>query len=69
MDPFVPSPPSGPVHLPPALWEAEYVFLHGDGAHPSLTPLYDGPYRVVQRSDTFLAIGDKEDSEAKPALN
>jgi len=58
------SPPSGSVHLPPALWEAEYVFVRRDGIRPSLTPLYDGPYRVVHRSDTFfrLAVGDKEDS-------
>ena len=71
VDPFIPpplvhgsSPPSGSVHLPPALWEAEYVFVRRDGIRPSLTPLYDGPYRVVHRSDTFfrLAVGDKEDS-------
>ena len=54
----------GPVHLPPALWKAEYVFVRRDGARPSLTPLYDGPYRVVRHSNTYfrLAIGDKEDS-------
>ena len=69
MDPFVPtpfihcpSPPSGPMHLPPALWEAEYVFIcRRDGARPSLTPLYDGPYRVVSCSNSYfpLAISDK----------
>ena len=64
MDPFVPPPPSGHVHLPPALWEADYVFIHRDGARPSLTPLYDDPYNVVCRSKIYfrLAIGDKEDS-------
>ena len=71
MDPFIPpplvhgsSPPSGSVHLPPALWEAEYVFGRQDGARLSLTPLYDGPYRVVHRSNTYfrLAVGDREDS-------
>ena len=71
MDPFIlpplvhsPSPPSGPMHLPPALWEAEYMLIFRDGACPSLTPLYDGPYRVVQLSDMYfrLAISDREDS-------
>ena len=71
MDPFIPpplvhgsSPPSGSVHLPPALWEAEYVFVRPDGARLSLTPLYDGPYRVIHRSNTYfcLAVSDREDS-------
>ena len=53
-----------PCRLPPALWEAEYVFVCRDGACSSLTPLYDGRYSVVQRSDAYfpLAISDKEDS-------
>ena len=52
------------MHLPPALWEAEYVFVRRDSARPSLTPLYDGPYKVVQHSDRYfcLTIRDKEDS-------
>ena len=33
-----------------AAWEAEYVFIRRDVARPSLTSLYDGPYRVVHRS-------------------
>ena len=59
-----PSPPSGSVHLRPALWEVEYVFVGLDGARPSLTPLYDSSYRVVHRSNTYfrLAVGDREDS-------
>ena len=32
-------PPSGPVHLPPALCEAEYVFVRQDGLQLSLMPL------------------------------
>ena len=63
MDPFIPpplvhgsSPPSGSMHLPPALWEAKYVFVRHDGARPSLTPLYDGPYRVVHQSDTYFRL-------------
>ena len=71
MDPFTPpplvhgsSPPSGSMHLRPAFWEAGYVFVCCDGVCPSLTPLYDGPHRVVHRSDTYfpLAVGDREDS-------
>ena len=71
MDPFVPpplvhcsSPPSSPVHLLTALWEAEYAFVRLDGLWRSLTPLYDGPHKVVRQSSTFfcLAIGDCEDS-------
>ena len=40
------------------------MFVRCDRALPSLTPLYDGPYRVVHRSDTYfhLAVGDREDS-------
>ena len=40
------------------------VFVCRDCARPSLTPLYDGPYRVVHHSDAYfrLAICDREDS-------
>ena len=55
VDPFVrphlvhgSSPPSCKVHLPPALWEAEYIFVCRDGLRLALYPLYDGPYKVVQ---------------------
>ena len=53
VDPFVlpplihgSMPPSGPVRLPPALWEAEYLFVRQDGLWPSLTPLYNKPILV-----------------------
>ena len=40
------------------------MFVCRDCARPSLTPLYDGPYRVVHHSDAYfrLAICDREDS-------
>ena len=63
--PIVPrAPSSGPVHLLTALWEVEYAFVCWDGLRPSLTPLYDGLYKVVLCSSPFfrLAINDREDS-------
>ena len=65
MDPFIlpplvhgPMPPSGPMHLLPALWEAEYVFIRRDGARPSLTPISDKEDWVsVSRLKPLLATG------------
>ena len=81
VDPFQPpplvhdaSPPSGVIHLPPALWEAEFVFVRRDGTKPPLTPIYDGPYRVLHRTPAYfrLAIGGNEDTVSvarlKPVL-
>ena len=49
-------------HLHSGRWST--VFVRRDGDRPSLRPVYDGPYRVVHRSDTYfcLAVGDREDS-------
>jgi hypothetical protein len=50
--------------LPLALWTADRVWVRRCGHVPPLTPLYDGPYTVVQRSlrHFWLQIGDKQDN-------
>ena len=55
------------------LAKTTFVFVRRDGHVPSLQPLYQGPYRVVERHKTHfrLQLGDKVDSVAigrlKPA--
>ena len=43
---------------------AEFVFVRDDASKPPLSPLYRGPYKVLERFDKFflLQIGDKTDS-------
>ena len=50
--------------LPAALLSATYVLVRRDGHVPPLTPLYDGPYKVLQRSLCIfrLQIGNKQDT-------
>ena len=45
------------------LKRANFVFIRRDARRPPLTPLYHGPYKVIERgSKTFrLKMGDKED--------
>jgi hypothetical protein len=42
---------------------ARFVLVRRDGAQPPLSPIYDGPYRVLERSTHFfvLEMGDRTD--------
>ena len=50
-------------HIPPNLLRAKYVFVREDATSPPLTPLYRGPYLVIEPGDKFfkLQIGSKVD--------
>ena len=49
--------------MPSSLLQADFVFIREDASSPSLSPLYRGPYKVLERRDKFfrLQIGDKVD--------
>ena len=55
---------SPPVEIPAALKAAKFVFVREDASKPSLSPLYRGPYQVIERRSKFfrLQIGTKVDS-------
>ncbi len=36
--------------------EAEFVYVRRGGVVPPLSPLYQGPYRVLERSQKFLSL-------------
>ena len=57
-------PPSQPQPLPRELLTAEFVFVRDDASKPPLSPLYRGPYKVLERFEKFfiLQIGNKSDS-------
>jgi hypothetical protein len=59
-----------PKDLPPDLWAADRVWVRRCGHVPPLTPLYDGPYAVIQRClRAFkLQIGGKEDQVSTSRL-
>ena len=63
-----------PAELPAALLSAEMVFVRRDEAKQPLSPLYAGPYRVIDRRRHFfkVKIGTKTDSVSihrlKPAF-
>ncbi len=52
-----------PSTLPEELLLARFVLVRWDSAQPPLSPIYDGPYRVLERSTHFflLEIGDRTD--------
>ena len=52
---------SGP---PQALRHSEYVYLRRDAAKPSLSPPYEGPFKVLERRDkTFIIVmGEKQET-------
>jgi len=52
-----------PSTLPEELLIAHFVLVRRDGAQPPLSPIYDGPYRVPERSTHFflLQMGDRTD--------
>ena len=66
---------SPPVEVPAALRTAKFVFVREDASKPSLSPLYRGPYLVIERRSKFfrLQIGTKVDSVSldrlKPVLS
>jgi hypothetical protein len=53
-----------PVALPEDLLLAQYVLVRRDGHQPPLSPAYDGPYLVLERSLRFfkLKIGGRTDN-------
>jgi len=55
---------SPPAEVPPTLRTAKFVFVREDASKPSLSPLYRGPYLVVERRSKFfrLQIGANIDS-------
>jgi hypothetical protein len=52
-----------PSALPEELLLARFVLVRRDGAQQLLSPIYDGPYRVLERSTHFflLEMGDRTD--------
>ncbi len=52
-----------PSTLPEELLLARLVLVRWDGAQPPLSPIYDCPYRVLERSTHFflLEMGDRTD--------
>ncbi len=59
----------GPSTLPEELLLARFVLVRRDGAQPLLSPIYDSPYRVLERSTHFflLEMGDRTDKVSTPA--
>lgn len=56
-------PAAQPTELPPDLLNAEYVLVRRDGHVPPLSPLYDGPFKVLRRAlrAFCLQIGEREE--------
>ncbi len=46
-----------PSTLPEELLLARFVLIRRDGAQQPLSPIYDGPYRVLERSTHFFLLG------------
>jgi transposase InsO family protein len=57
-------PHDAPATLPADLLQAEMVFVRNDAKQPPLSPVYSGPYRVLERSLRYfkLQIGDRTDT-------
>ena len=71
--PTPPRPSSSAAHVPRALQDATHVFLRRDATKPPLACRYDGPFRVVTRSDKTMTLdlGRRQDvisiDRVKPA--
>ena len=71
--PTPPRPGSSAARVPRALQDATHVFLRRDATKPPLACRYDGPFRVVARSDKTLTLdlGRRQDvvsvDRVKPA--
>ena len=67
--------PSLTHQLLPALFTVEFVFVQEDASVPSLTPLYCGPYLVLEQRDKYfcLQLGSRTDvisqDRLKPAFS
>jgi hypothetical protein len=82
MSGFLPTPPRHNIskeqttqqQLPAALASAEMVFVKNDGPKKPLAPLYNGPFKVIERHPKYFVIkvGDREDkvtvSRLQPAI-
>jgi hypothetical protein len=57
-------PNSDPPELPADLLHADMVFIRVDAKQPPLSPVYTGPYKVLERSLRFfkIKIGDRVDT-------
>jgi hypothetical protein len=57
---------SAPSTLPEELLLARFVLARQDGAQPPLSTVYDGPYRVLERSTHFflLEMGERTDKRS-----
>ena len=57
-----------PSTLPEELLLARFVLVRRDGAQPPLSPVYNEPYRVLERSTHFffLEIVDRTDKVSTP---
>ena len=68
------SPSSTGVFVPRAVQDCEHVFVRRDASRPPLTPPYDGPFRVLRRSDKTVTVSrnGKDDTvsldRVKPAF-
>jgi len=64
----LPTRPAEPTVAGPAdlgrLWEADFVYVRRGGVAPPLSPVYLGPYRVLDRSAKFftLDVGGRSDA-------
>jgi hypothetical protein len=56
---------------PAALLQASHLYVRRGGTLPPLSPLYVGPYEVLDRADKFfrLAVGDREETVSIDRLN
>ncbi len=54
----------GPLTLPDELLLTRFVLVRRDGAQPLLSPMYDGPYLVLERSLRFfkIQVGTRQDT-------
>jgi hypothetical protein len=54
----------GPLSLPEELLITRFVFVRRDGAQPSLSPMNDSPYLVLERSLRFfkIQVGTRQDT-------
>ncbi len=57
--------------LPPDLLQAELVYIQRGGAVKPLSPLYDGPYRVLERREKYFRvdIGGRAEAVSADWLN
>jgi hypothetical protein len=58
-----PPPPTRPLtyaqaaaSVPSALLQAQFVYIRRGGVIPPLAPLYQGPYKVLGRSDKYFSV-------------